>query len=209
MPDYHSAYDRKRLQVIDRVLPHGAGPAADIGCSNGTITGMIASHGYDVVGYDIDGSAVTEARRLRPDLQFRCGSAAEAAEVGSRSLTVCVEVIEHLPFEAQAEFLAAVSDSTRPGGSLVLSTPGRYSALSLLQRGRRLHRHREYDWWDPTHVGILSFRRLRRLLETTGFTPRTWTGYCYLPPRVCPPFSVDQHPVNRLGFDLLVVAVRR
>ncbi len=209
MPDYNSVYDRRRLQVIDQLLPFASGSAVDIGCGDGTITAMVAARGYEVVGYDVDPKSVLVAAERHPELTFRNGSAQEAKEVGSRTLTVCLEVLEHLPFEAQAEFLEAIAASTRPGGTLMLSTPGRYSLLSLFQRGKMFHHYRQYDWWDPTHVGILSFRRLRRLIEEAGFQPLKWTGYCYAPTRICAPFPVSTSPIVRLGFDLLVTAARR
>lgn len=165
--------------------------------------------GFRVVGYDLDEDALGRARRRHPDLTFCTGSAKEALQVADRDLTVCLEVIEHLPGKAQASFLKAIADGTRQGGRLVLSTPGRHSVLSLYERARGSRRRESsYDWWDPTHVGVTSWRRLSRLLREAGFEPLELVGFGYLPRGVVAPFPISWPPVARCGFDLMTVALR-
>ncbi len=210
MPDYGALYEQRRLAVLERVLPRGPGLAVDIGCNDGTITDLLREHGYRAVGFDIDSDMVRQARLKHPDLDIRQGSAEHAEEVGNRDLTLCLEVIEHLPGDSQGELLRSIARATRPGGNLVLSTPGRYSLVSSYERARRALRGTwAYNWWDPTHVGVLSWRRLRRLIQESGFTVQRLVGFHYLPPRVTAPFALENPFLARLGFDLIVLASRR
>lgn len=91
-----------------------------------------------------------------------------------------------------------------------MSTPGRNSLLSLYERGRgRLRGETAYDWWDRTHVGVMSCRRLEALLHESGFEPLQRIGFGFLPGRLHAPFALSQSPLSRMGFDLVIVAARR
>jgi 2-polyprenyl-3-methyl-5-hydroxy-6-metoxy-1,4-benzoquinol methylase len=210
MPDYCDPYEVARLGVLRSKIPAGTGRAVDLGCNDGTVTQMLADKGYDAIGVDLDADKVASGRRARPHLDLRQGSALETASLGPRRLTTCLELIEHLEPPSQAQLLASIAEATPAGGRLVLSTPGRYSLYGTYERARLLVRgRRAYDWWDPTHVGVMSWRRLRRHLAEAGFVVDSLTGYHYLPPRLAPHFAVDRRPLARMGFDLIVVATRR
>lgn len=207
MPDYESAYEQHRMAVLRSTIPAGEGLAVDVGCNDGTVTNLLVDKGYDAVGIDIDADVIDRGRTRFPSLDLRHDSASVAASLAPRGLTLCVELLEHLLPDAQVELLRSIASATAPGGRLVLSTPGRYSAFSLYERLRRPGKH--YDWWDPTHVGVVSWKRLRGMLFDTGFTVERLTGYHYLPQGIVTPFASDIRPLARMGFDLIVTAVRR
>jgi 2-polyprenyl-3-methyl-5-hydroxy-6-metoxy-1,4-benzoquinol methylase len=209
MPQRDSVYEQARLRLLDRLIPEGTGLAVDIGCHDGTLTRLLRGHGYTAVGFDIDEDVVVRAANFQPGLDLRVGSVAEANRLGPRQLTLCLEVIEHLDYSEQADFVQAMADGTAPGGCLVISTPGRNSLYSTYERLRwRVAGRSSYDWWDPTHVGVMSSRRLDRLLGRAGFQPRRFAGFHYLPERLCTPFGITRGPLARMGFDLIAVCVR-
>lgn len=206
MPDYSSPYEHHRMALLRSTIPPGRGLAVDLGCNDGTVTELLVEKGYDAVGIDIDAEAIRSGLKLYPSLDLRLGSESDTAQLAPRAMTLCLELVEHLLPEAQAKLLQSIATATSPGGRLVLSTPGRYSAYSIYERIRRPGQ--SYNWWDPTHVGILSWRQLRRMLQDAGFTVERLTGYHYLPQRLTTPFGSDFRPLARVGFDLIVTAVR-
>lgn len=195
------------MAVLRSKIPRGQGLAVDVGCNDGTVTALLVEKGYEAVGIDLDPEAIRRGRALNPSLDLREGSEASAAALAPRVLTLCLELIEHLRPDAQRALLQSIAAATPTGGRLVLSTPGRYSAFSIYERLRRPRR--SYDWWDPTHVGVLSWRTLRRLLDEAGFEVEGLTGFHFLPEALATPFGSDKRLIARLGFDLIVTAARR
>jgi 2-polyprenyl-3-methyl-5-hydroxy-6-metoxy-1,4-benzoquinol methylase len=206
MPNYAAPYERQRLELITRLIPRGDGRAVDIGCNEGFFCRALAEAGYEVVGFDIDPAVLIAARAANPDLQFRVGSAAEACGISPRTGTLCLEVIEHLERGDQADLLRDIANATAHGGWLLISTPGRYSAWSLIERARS-RSWSEYDWWDPTHLSIMSARRFRRLIRSAGFRITRFAGYYFLPQGRVRPFGIEG-PLSRLGFDLVALATK-
>lgn len=207
MPRYSDPYEIGRQRVIEKLIPWGAGaPAVDIGCHDGVLTNLLAQKGYKPVGFDLNEKIVDAARRKFPELDFRVGSVSDSAGL-DRAITVCLEVIEHLPPAEQPSFVAELADTCPRGSTLLLSTPGRHSPMSIMERLRG-RQWSTYNWWDPTHVGVMSWRRLRNLLGT-AFTIETLHGFFFLPRRWARPFGTDIWPISTLGFDLIVLARRR
>lgn len=209
MPDYDTLYERRRLEVLDGLIPRGHGLAVDIGCHDGTVTRLLSEHGYDAVGFDLDEDVVRRGRETHPGLDLRAGSVAAANCLGPRQLTLCLAVVEHLVPADQLGFVSELVRGTAPGGHLVISTPGRHSLYSTYERLRwRMAGRSGYDWWDPTHVGVMSSRCFLGLLRRAGARPQHLIGFHYLPMRLRPPFAIARGPVARLGFNLIAVCVR-
>jgi 2-polyprenyl-3-methyl-5-hydroxy-6-metoxy-1,4-benzoquinol methylase len=206
VPNYSSRYETERHRLLSGLIPRGDGLAADIGCNDGAYTELLSDAGYRAVGFDIDDDVLERARVAHPALDFRKGSAADAKDLGARRATVCLEVVEHLTASAQAALLADISEATAPGGWLLISTPGRHSAMSVYERARS-RSWRQYDWWDSTHVNVVSARRFRALVTSAGFDIERFIGYYYLPEQRARPASFEG-PLARLGFDLVVLARR-
>lgn len=206
-PDYASPYEQHRKILLQAIIPVGRGLAVDVGCNDGTITHLLLHKGYDAVGIDIDPEVIERGRKLYPALDLRHGSDQVAAVLSPRTLTLCLELIEHLTPSAQLALLESIAVATPAGGRIIISTPGRYSAYSMYERLRTPGRR--YDWWDASHIGVLSWRRLRRMLIEAGFEVEYLMGYHYLPQRIATPFGSDFGPLARMGFDLIVTAIRR
>lgn len=198
-------YDRARLAFVRTLVPPGSGPALDVGCASGETTALLERSGYCARGIDVDPAAIRAARIDHPGLTFELGTVASAG-TAAFSLVSCFEVIEHLRPADHHEFVAHLRRCLLPGGILVISTPGRWSLVSLYERTRRRVRgRRDYDWWDSTHVGVISARRLTHLLGASGFTIFETAGFHFLPARLATPFGRRGH-LWRLGFSVLIVA---
>ena len=206
MPEYDSPYERVRAELLRDALPCGGGIAVDVGCNDGRFTAMLPAAGYDtVVGYDTDEDVLHEARRTHPHIDFRCGQ--DDFSVRRRSLSLVLEVVEHIPPALQLGFLRGVRAATVDGGMLVLSTPSRYSLLATCERLRRLHQRGSvpYSWWDDTHVSVLSYGGLHRLVRAAGFRVEHQAGLCFAPPHLVHP-RVTTGALTRFAFDVLIVA---
>jgi SAM-dependent methyltransferase len=77
-------------------------------------------------------------------------------------LVTVLEVVEHIPYSLQRDFLEQAFSRVKPGGFLVVSTPDETS----YPLGTSAY---------PPHVGTLSLARFKRLLyDATGRTPLVW-----------------------------------
>jgi GT2 family glycosyltransferase/SAM-dependent methyltransferase len=106
----------------------------DIACGEGYGSAMLARHARSVTGVDIADSAINHARETygcMPNLQFKCGDAAEIPLVdNSVDVVVSFETIEH--HDRHVEMLSEIRRVLRPDGLLVISSPNRvvYSELA-------------------------------------------------------------------------------
>lgn len=194
---------RDRL-VEDLRLPRGA-IAADVGAGDGqTGARMLRDLGFTVYACEKDAA--------------KAELAAEFAEVAAcdvrawappepLDLVYCSELLEHLPPSDQPELLRSIRSWLRPGGFVVLSTPQRHSPVAVVERAyTRLRRKGPYNWWDPTHVGVLSRTRLEALFAETGFVVIRRLGKHLVPDLVPLPAlhrTVHEGPLSVLGFDLV------
>lgn len=212
MPDYGSPYETSRMVELHRLIPAGPGLAVEIGCNRGVTTGLLGEHGWTSIGYDIAEDVIAEGAKGVAGMDLRVGDVRTALEqVGQADLVVSLEVIEHVQKEAQAGFVADLARLTKPGGALLLSTPGRHSFWSYLERIRNLPKQRwsSYNWWDDSHKYVLSLRDVRALLTANGFSIEHTIGFYYLPHKVVRPFAIRRGPLAGAGFDLLFLARRR
>lgn len=104
---------------ILELLPRPEGPTLDVGCGEGRLTRLLASLGYDAVGYDRSSSLVEEARRADPEGRYEVAEI-EALPVADRAarLVLCVNVLMHVErLEAAVHELARV---LAPGATAVV-----------------------------------------------------------------------------------------
>ncbi len=97
----------------------------DVGCGRGWLTNILSIYG-EAIGLEPVSQVVKSAEKAYPHVQFVVGNPMDYAHTDQFrqfDLAVCSEVIEHVPHESQADFLAAISSLVRPGGNIVLTTP--------------------------------------------------------------------------------------
>ncbi|MET0550965.1 MAG: class I SAM-dependent methyltransferase [Xanthomonas sp.] len=114
------------------------GPTADVGCGAGRDTAWLASHGFDVRGYDASVALLDEARRRYRGLTFEHAALPALAGIPSGAFrnVLCETVVMHLaPAEAEAA-TARLADLLMPGGTLYLSWRVAEHGVSRDARGR-------------------------------------------------------------------------
>jgi len=131
---------------------------------------------------------------------------------GFADVTLAFEIIEHFYRDDARLTIDEIYRVTKPGGTLLLSTPNRYSLESWKELARYVLTGNVWNARDQTHVTLYSSGALQTLLAPQ-FSVRQWYGY-YLPTlarRTLPwTYRVTTNPVvANLSFLLLVVATRR
>lgn len=152
------------------LVPPGARRIVDVGCGNGFLAGVLASHGYEVVGVEPSLDGLAQARAAHPAVRFEQGLVdLQLAERigGDFDVVIATEVIEHLT--APRELLRLGARLLRPGGRMLVSTPyhGYLKNLALSVSGA-WDGHFDVGW-DGGHIKFFSASTLRKMLLECGF----------------------------------------
>lgn len=113
--------EARRVDALLSELGRHPGDVLDAGCGTGRVATHLADLGHDVVGTDLDPSMLAEARRARPDLDWRLADLARL-DLGRRfDLVVGAgNLWPLLTPGTHARVIARLAAHLRPGGLLVL-----------------------------------------------------------------------------------------
>jgi SAM-dependent methyltransferase len=141
--------------------------ALDLGCGEGSFTGVLADAGARAIGVEVAKAALARARRRFPALDFRIApiDGPLPLEDGSFELVWASEVIEHVADTAR--WLSEVRRVLAPRGRLLVTTP---SHGRLLVAAGGVERFSE-PLGD--HLHLYTRRSLRTLLREFGFADVT------------------------------------
>lgn len=150
----------------DRVLEVG------VGC--GIFTERLSAEGRKVSAVDINPAFLDNVSGLR-SVDVYQKDATRPLELGQHDVAICSEVLEHVPPDRSQAMVDSLFDALRPGGTLILTTPQRYSMVEigarLLQFGpllalaRKLYGSAE----ELGHINLLTVAALRSQLTKAGF----------------------------------------
>lgn len=140
--------------------PQGA-HIVDVGGGVGAFTVWLSERlGARGTLIDADEEVLRVAGAAFPDLDTAIGM--DQVPARSAWLVTAMEVVEHVPPEAQVSFVRGLAELVAPGGALVLSTPDESRFVG------------GWSGYSP-HVGVLTADSLRELLrEATGREPEIW-----------------------------------
>jgi SAM-dependent methyltransferase len=155
----------------------------DLGCARGDQSIMLAQHGFDVVGADVDPALLEILERSATERGVRVAAwrldvQDGLPEAGSFDAVVCTEVLEHVPDYRRA--MQQIVRALRPGGRACISVPTARTELVF----QRLHRQ-----YVPlsTHVNVLprplllsELRRAGLVIEHTESRNFEWTLFWLL-----------------------------
>jgi SAM-dependent methyltransferase len=147
----------ERTKWVYEHLPEGIERVLDAGCHDGAATSAFANRARFAVGIDLDAAALQRGAREGTGVRLlRANGAALPFRDETFDCVVFSEVLEHVPSEAEEACVSELRRVTRPGGTLILTTP-----------------HRGSFWWlDPlmfkTHLRKAQARLQGRRVRLKG-----------------------------------------
>lgn len=166
-----------RREWIEAVL-RDSGPgvrALEVGPGSGVYLPTLAAHFESVTASDVAAAHLEHLSPLFPDVRVvRDDITSSTLDAGSFDLILCSEVVEHIPDSAAA--IRGMYSLLRPGGTLVLSTPQRYSPLELASKVAFLPGVVQLVRWvyqEPVlkqgHINLMTRATVRAQLKGAGF----------------------------------------
>ena len=109
--------------LLQALLPEPPARVADLGCGTGTVSALLAEHGYDVTGVDLSPRMIdlarTKAEASRQTVRFEVGNASEPPlDPGHFDVVFARHVVWALP--DQAAVLQRWAALLAPAGRIVL-----------------------------------------------------------------------------------------
>jgi 2-polyprenyl-3-methyl-5-hydroxy-6-metoxy-1,4-benzoquinol methylase len=143
----------------------------DLGCGNGSLSSIIAQHGYQVVGIESSESGIQFARQKFANCEFIHGSVYDSVPKHlehSFDIVISAEVIEHLYYPK--ELIKYAKKCLKPNGCFILTTPyhGYWKNLLIAILGK-MDAHFS-SLWDDGHIKFFSVNTLANLLNSEGFS---------------------------------------
>jgi SAM-dependent methyltransferase len=154
--------------------------ALDAGCGNGRYFNMLIEHSGQIVGVDFSKDMLRMARSKADNLPVGQASVlfGDLTRLpfrdGSFDLIASIEVLEHVPNWEQS--ISEFHRLLKPGGSMILSLPNKFSMYGLTRYASRLFIKSENpcDQWK-------TYFELRNVSTRAGFSINGVRGVCYLP----------------------------
>ena len=160
-PQHAKAMTDHALRILGPHLPvDRTGPLLDVGCGTGYTLLALKELGFTAAtGVDIDAGQVAEAAmRGVSALHVHDTPAYMKQRAGSFETIVALDVIEHLPWQQQIDFVQSMCQALSSTGRLICTVPNASSALAS--------RWRYNDW---THHSSFTEHSLDFLLFSAGF----------------------------------------
>ena len=189
----HQTRRRCIKKALRSYAPNGPEPTLglEIGPGSGTYLETLLEVCDRVIAADIEPSFLAQAQVVaagNPRLSTAVDNlAASQLPTASFDLILCTEVIEHLPESAAA--FKNLCRLLKPNGTLILSTPQRWSVMEVCARIALLpgfiHLARAVygESVEPTgHINLLTPGQLRRQIHDAGLRQMScWCTGLYLP----------------------------
>jgi SAM-dependent methyltransferase len=118
------------------LIPHAATGmrALDVGCGAARWCVLLARRGYVVTGIDIQPTLIAENRRRFPEIEFFEVPLQEFTDEKPFDLVSCVTVLQHVPFDEQAQAVARLRELTASGGCALVLENVRHQAADHFSR---------------------------------------------------------------------------
>lgn len=157
-----------RFRAVEEFLPARLRRILDLGCGPGTFLGRLPVGFEEGLGLDLSPGQIAWAAEHygRPGLAFQCADVRELSSEEPFDAVTSIEVIEHLPEDAEDGFLSSVRRLLVPGGRFVLTTPNYSSAWPVVER--LVSQMGPIDY-RVQHINPFTPDRLHRRLERAGF----------------------------------------
>jgi len=211
---YEKPYEIGRIEILKGLIPSGQGRSAiDIGCGPGYFSRELSGKGWRTTAIDTDIQNIESARNYAYATHLGdASSVLSKLPENQYELVLSLEIVEHMPKSHGKHLLTEIIRVLTPHGSLIISTPNRFSPEGLggYYWGEKIRSWGKWAAWDSTHVHIYSSLEILQLLKTRGFAMDRIIGYHYegkLPVIgrwKLPLVKSTMFPVNRIGFNIII-----
>ncbi len=133
-------------------LPPGA-RLLEVGFGNGYFMGYAKSRGHSIAGIEHNPSLIERATRAG----FEAYDAPDALRADTYDAVVAIDVLEHIPVDAAADFLRGIGRCLKPGGRILLRFPNGDSPFG------RIWQH-----GDVTHINVIGSHKIAYLAAAAG-----------------------------------------
>lgn len=160
-----NALVRQRLEqylpLVKQVLKsHPNRKTLDLGCGRGEWLQLLASHGAQPEGVDLDNAMLADCKALGFEVRQEDALAAlNRAAPGTYCMVSAFHLVEHLPLSQVIELVEQAKRVLAPGGLLIIETPN----VENLTVGTKSF------YLDPTHIRPVPAELLQFILEHAGF----------------------------------------
>ena len=172
---YHASAEKDVAALVDGLdgCVGAEARALDLGCGIGRMTGPMGAHFAEVVGVDVSGEMIEQAKRLHADLpnvSFATNSGADLADFADQSfdLVVSYSVLPHIPVDVVTAYFGEVNRILKPGGWY------RYQFWVGPERQQADN--------DTLNIRVYSPEDFSRLNAQAGFDVKVLTDIDYLDP---------------------------
>lgn len=124
-------YEEWKDYLLMLMYRYGVSPSAsvaEIGCGTGTMTGLLAEEGFDVMGLDLSSDMLEEARAKYPDISFVEADMRDfkLPEKKDILISVCDSINYVLTTEDLAKTLSSVRENLSEGGIFIFDLKTRF-----------------------------------------------------------------------------------
>ena len=166
----------RRDWVLGNALSHSkkGSKVLEVGVGCGVFTEALSEAGRKVDAVDINPAFLDNVKPL-DGVAIHLKDATMPLGLADHDLAICSEVLEHVPPERSQAMLNSLFESLRPGGTLVLTTPQRFSTVELMARlfkfplvlalARKLYGSAE----ELGHIHLLTAGQAERQIKAAGF----------------------------------------
>ena len=212
---YTKPYEERRIETLARYIPDGWGrDALDLGSGPGYFSKLLSGRGWNTTSVDTDPENIESAKQSGGETRLGDAvSVLSSLPTDRFDFALALELIEHMPRRDGTAMAREILRVLKPAGTLILSTPNRFSLEGLIGYywGEKLRGWGKWQAWDPTHVYLYTAGEIVRLLESCGLRVDQVIGYYYEGPvpivgRVrLPLHSSRRWPLNRFGFNTILI----
>ena len=146
----------------------------DLGCGQGKIAGTLVKKGHQVLGLDLNKTALKKAKKVGVKTRFWDIEKKLPYHGRSFDLILALDLLEHI-FNLE-ELIWNISRLLRKNGIFILSVPNHFqirNRIKILRGGGIIFwAHEKFAKpWNYSHIRFLRLVDLRKILETNNLYP--------------------------------------
>lgn len=170
-------YEATRELVKKNLPGPNEGLVVDIGCSDLIATGKLLEEGYNVLGFDLDDTAIASAKKHHPNALLTVADIKELPfsleDIKKPKVVVLLDILEHLSYDDSVSALKQIREKLGDKHKLIVSMPNisPYS-IHTLKEGASVLKNKQRPktgLFDRTHKIFTDLQGHKKLFEEAGY----------------------------------------